>query len=254
MSRSPRPDSFYDRPIYRWSDRVYRLLALTIGILAATWPLLLALLVLRPEVGNAALFAVAAVPAGPGLAAGLYAARKLIDGDDAATGAMFWKGLRQSWADALKVWVVVLAVAAVLAIDLAWLRQQQSSWAAMLSAMLPVLAVLSAPCVVNALVLVGWFSFRFRDVWRLAAYYTFTKPLATVGLLLVFGALAAVVVAVSDWAAFWLLGLAAYAAAQLTAPAVEHATANFTLANGAADRSGGTHDGGDASTNDQEDQ
>ena len=222
-----RPDSYLDRPLYRWTDRVYRLMVLTTCFLLTAWPGLVALLLLTPTISNAVLYAVAALPAGPGIAAALYAARKLVDGDDGSTWSAFWRGYGQNWRDALKVWAPVVVVATIVAVDLAWLASQQSAWTAMASTMVPLLAVLASPFVMNALVLVSWFSFRTRDAARLSGYYTFMKPLATLGLLLVLGAVGAVVVGVSDWAGFLVAGVAAYGLAVVTAPTVDHATVHF---------------------------
>ena len=208
-----RPDSYLDRPLYRWTDRVYRLMVLTTCFLLTAWPGLVALLLLTPTISNAVLYAVAALPAGPAIAAALYAASKLVDG--------------QNWRDALKVWAPVVVVATIVAVDLAWLASQQSAWTAMASTMVPLLAVLASPFVMNALVLVSWFSFRTRDAARLSGYYTFMKPLATLGLLLVLGAVGAVVVGASGWAGFLVAGVAAYGLAVVTAPTVDHATVHF---------------------------
>ena len=67
-----RPDSYLDRPLYRWTDRVYRLMVLTTCFLLTAWPGLVALLLLTPTISNAVLYAVAALPAGPAIAAALF--------------------------------------------------------------------------------------------------------------------------------------------------------------------------------------
>ncbi len=229
VSRDP-----MDRPLYRWPDRVFRLMVLTGCLVLTTWPAAAGLLVLVPEVGNVVPFAVVALPVGPGLVAALYAARKLADGDDAATWTMFWKGYRLGWRDGLRVWAPVVAAVVVLVVDVAWLRAQGSGLAAAAEVMLPVGLVLAAPWVLNALTLASWFSFRTRDLARLGGYYTVTKPVPTVGLLLVVAALGAVVVAWSDWAGYLLLGVAAYAVAVVTGPMVDHAQATFVAPTPAA--------------------
>jgi uncharacterized membrane protein YesL len=101
------------------------------------------------------------------------------DPTDLHPARVFWRGYRTNLADVLRIWVPLLLWLTVIAVNLAHLPAAGVPrwWAAPL-----VLVGASVTLVgVNALVITSLFSFRFRDVLRLARYFLVRTPGVTLG-------------------------------------------------------------------------
>lgn len=218
-------------PFSRGSAAVYWAVVVEGLLVLTSLPTLLAFVMLDRSPGNAPLFALAAVPLGPSLAAAVFAWRDWLTtppGDrDLSPARHYWRGYRLSWRDVLRWWVPTLVVLTVLAVNVAGAGALGGSGRAFAVVSL-VVAVAVLVWAGNALVLSSLFAFRTRDVARLSAHYLAAKPVSGLGVL----ALVVVAVGIALLATDWLLVLLASPLVALlvrnATPVVADATTRFT--------------------------
>lgn len=210
----------------RLTAAVYRYMVLGVFLAVAGLPTLLFWTLLSPEPSNAVLFVLALLPVAPALSAALYAQRAWSTEPDLNPARPLWRGLRLNLRDTLSWWVPVLVAATVLAVNV--LFADAVPGGAMVR---PVCFVLLVALVVWAghLLTVGsFFSFRVRDLFRVAAAEFFLSWKSSLGILSLLVVATAVVVMGSE-AVLLLLGWAFAASLWLIArPVVADVTDRFT--------------------------
>ncbi len=164
----------------RASAGVYRYLVLGAFLALFGAPTLIAWTLLVPAGSNSGFFVAALVPVAPALSAALYAQRSWSRTPDLSPGRALWRGLRSNLVDTLKWWLPVLVVAGVLTFNVFF------------AGVVPAGEVLRPICLVLLVVLSVWsgqllvvtsyFSFRTRDVLRVAAAEFFLGWRSTLGL------------------------------------------------------------------------
>jgi hypothetical protein len=207
MSDAVRARQFGDGPLSRISAAVYTLLVVEVLLLLATAPGLVLLTLLRRDASNLPLVALGAVPVGPALSAALVALAAPRDLMDLRPAAAFLHAFRRDAVAVLRVWIPLLAILTVIGVNLAHQDAAgvPAGWRAEWVSLLLVIAAGALLWGVNALVIVSFFSFRTRDVARLAWYLLAAAPGVTLGTGCLLAA-AAAVVAVSSEAVLALLG------------------------------------------------
>lgn len=190
----------------RTTNGVYRHMALALWLIVLCTPSVAIVMMLAPVASNAMLFVWAQLPVAPALAAGLYSVRRWRQEGDGSPFALFATGLRVNALDVLRWWVPALAVGSILAFNI------YSGWAvdALGAAARPVSIVLAVVLILvcgHALVLTSAFTFRTRDVARIAVHLLAAQwrtTLALVSLLIVAGAVtylgSEAVLVLSAWA------------------------------------------------------
>ncbi|HWS35805.1 MAG TPA: hypothetical protein VN408_24065, partial [Actinoplanes sp.] len=142
---------------------VYHLLVVELLLLVTAGPGLAVTWLLEPSVSNLPLAVLCALPAGPAVAAALYALHhRRLDLTELRPAALFRRGYRLNWRQALQIWGVWLTVVAFNLVSLS-------------VAGAVVLAGVTL-WMLNGLVIAALFRFRTRDVARLAAYLLFRSP------------------------------------------------------------------------------
>jgi uncharacterized membrane protein YesL len=183
---------FGEGPLSKGSAFIYTLMAVEFLLLVALLPGLIPYLLLARDASNLPLFALCALPAGPALSAAVYALRqRRLDLTDLKPATAFWRGYRANFWSALQIWAPLLVWLTIIAVNLSYLTSAgvPAWWAALLV----VIAFGATLWGINALVITSLFSFRARDVARLAVYYlgrTKTVTLGNVCVLIVAGGLA----------------------------------------------------------------
>ncbi|MEH1122972.1 hypothetical protein [Micromonospora sp. CPCC 206061] len=195
---------FGEGPLSRIAAFVYTVLVVEVMLVAATLPGLVPLLLLDRHPSNVPLAALCALPLAPAVSAAVYAIHhRSGDLTDLHPGARFWRGYRLNLVAVLRIWVPWLAWVAIVGVNLAYFGAAGvPGWWAVL---LVVIAVAATLWLANALVIASLFSFRTKDVARLAAYFLARTPgvaLANACLLLV----AAGVIVLASEAVLALLG------------------------------------------------
>ena len=173
-------ERFGTGPLSRAAAFVYHLLVVELLLLVTAGPGLVLLVLLDHDAGNLPLVAALALPAGPALSAGLYGLHhRRLDLTDLRPAAAFWRGYRMNARGVLPLWVVWLLWMTVLGVGLTNLAAGGlPRWWAVLLVLVAAVATLWA---LNTLVITSLFTFRTRDVARLAAYFLVRTPSATLG-------------------------------------------------------------------------
>lgn len=164
----------------RASAVVYRHLVLGAFLALFGAPTLIVWTLLVPSGSNAALFVAALVPVAPALSAALYAQRAWARSPDLSPGRSLWRGLRLNLGDTLRWWLPVLVVAGVLTFNVFFAGAVPAG-----EVLRPICLVLLVVLTVwsgHLLVVTSYFSFRTRDVLRVAAAEFFLGWRSTLGI------------------------------------------------------------------------
>jgi hypothetical protein len=210
----------------RLTAAVYRYLVLGVFLAIAGLPTLVVWMMLAPEPANAAFFVAALLPVAPALSAALYAQRAWAKEPDLSPSRPLLRGLRLNLRDTLAWWVPVLALATVLTVNV--LFAEGVAGGEILRPMCAVLLVVLAVWSGHLLVVSSFFSFRFRDVLRVAAAEFFLSWKSSLGVLSLLVVATAAVIASSE-ALLLLTGWAFAAMLWLVVrPVIADITARFT--------------------------
>ncbi|MEV3959172.1 hypothetical protein [Streptomyces albogriseolus] len=177
-----RADAFGTGPLSRAAALIHTLVIVEALLLLTAAPGLAGLFLLAPNPANLPLAALCLLPLGPSAAAALYALHHR-GGDltELRPSRVFLRGWRLGAGPALKLWAPLLGWLTVIAFTLTHFPATGlPGWWAFLLAVTGVGSLLWGA---HALVLTALFAFRARDTARLAAYFLFRHPRATLGAL-----------------------------------------------------------------------
>ncbi|MFY1623166.1 hypothetical protein ACN261_27335 [Micromonospora sp. WMMD723] len=216
-----------DGPLSRAAAAVYTVLVVGFLLLLTTLPGLVPVLLLGRDASNLPLVALCLVPVGPAVSAALYALHhQRPDLTDLRPAARFRQGYRANVAQVLRIWVPLLLWLTVIAVNLAHLPVAgvPTGWA------VPLLAIGGALTLAggNALVIASLFTFRTRDVLRLALYFLVRTPTVTVGTALLLAAAGALTVLVSEALPVLLAGPFVLAYLRVATPMTDLVRKDFT--------------------------
>lgn len=164
-------------PLGRVAVTGHWLLVITGCFLLTSSPGLAAALLLETTPGSLPVLAVLLLPVPVALSATLWAWRRRSRDRDAAPWPSFRRGLGLTWRDSLRVAAPVLGALTVLGwtvLNIGAAGTPQGYAWLLLGIGAGILVV-----GVQALVIATFFTFRYRDLWRLAAFHVFRKPLVT---------------------------------------------------------------------------
>ncbi|GIG36271.1 DUF624 domain-containing protein [Cellulomonas pakistanensis] len=150
----------------RGTAALYRVLVLEALLVLTTLPTAVLVVLLDRSAANLPLYAVALLPVGPALVAGLAAARSWEVDQDLSPSRGFWRAYRRDALGTLAWWAPLLAVLTVLALNAAH-AELVPGGAALRPAGL-VLAALLSVVGGHLAVLQARFAFRLRDAVRIA--------------------------------------------------------------------------------------
>jgi hypothetical protein len=168
-------------PLGRATGALYWYLVVSLLLILTTLPGLIGLALLDRSMGNAPLAALCLAPVGPALSAGLFALNDRTSAEWLTPARSFWRGYRLNVADVLRLWLPTLFVLALIAVSLANL--DEAGVPGGYAGVLVTIAALILLWSMNTLVIASFFTFRARDIARLAAYYLFKLPRVTLGTL-----------------------------------------------------------------------
>jgi uncharacterized membrane protein YesL len=175
---------------FAWGAGLAALLA------AANLPLVALGLLLRPDPSLAWLVALAAVPAGPALSAGLYAVRAHYVDVRVPLVRAFGRGYRLGWRDATAVALPVCLLGALVATVGAGARE--SGVPALVAGLAPGAGVLLLVVALHALALRTFFRLPLPAALQAGAYYLVARWRASLGTLALLAGALAVAAAASD--------------------------------------------------------
>lgn len=213
----------------RITVEVYWVLALTVFFGVACLPGAVVILLLEPGRPAVGLLLLVVLPVGPALAATLFAWRHRSRVEDPTPWRCYSAGYRLSALDALKVWLPGCAVLSIIGTGV-----RATELGLVPSAYLVVLAAIGlvvALSTVHALVITTVFSFRLRDVVRLAVFHTFRLPRVTLAVLALLISMAALLIAVGDWVLVLTAGIFARVLVHYEQPLLDRIRIEFTAEN-----------------------
>lgn len=180
MSTPDHADEIGRGVLSRASAFVYRYLVLGAFLAVFGAPTMIVWTLLVPSGSNAVVFVAALIPVAPALSAALYAQRSWSRSPDLTPVCALWRGLQLNLVDTLKWWLPVLAVAAILTVNVLF-AEAVAGGEILRPSCLVLLAVLAVWCG-QLLVVTSFFSFRTRDVLRVAAAEFFLQWRSTLGI------------------------------------------------------------------------
>ncbi|GAA1848621.1 glycosyltransferase [Myceligenerans crystallogenes] len=185
---------FGEGPLARVTNVVYWYLVTGLLMVVAALPGAVPMQFLESSPGNAPVLALCLAPLGPAFAAGLYGLRDRRRSEGLTPARSFFRGYRLNWSDALWMTLPGLVYVAIGGLGAGVVGDGGAlagSGVGIITAvpgvylgLLIVLGVAVVLWTMHALVIVSFFSFRVRDVARLAAYYLFAQWRVTLGGLL----------------------------------------------------------------------
>lgn len=159
---------------------LHRLLAITAAFVLACLPVMASTVL-----ASSALTTVLGVLLLGAVAAALSAALAAWDSEGRAVHPQpwtaYWRGYRRNAVDVLRVVLPALLVGAVIAVSVADLGG--AGVGSGYGLLLIILAAVVAIVATRSVIIASFFSFRTRDVWRLACFTLFRKPAATIALI-----------------------------------------------------------------------
>ena len=215
----------FGKPWFRAMTALYGLLGTTVAFIVATAPFSAAVFFspLVP-IGGQFLVLIGGFSIGPAWVAALYAMRGYAKSRDIEPFRLFAYGYRLGWRQSLVFWMPYFTVLCVLAFDLTTLKGLPAA----VSWLLTALGAAGLLWGATVLVIVAFFSFRLRDVLRIAGYGLTRCPRWLLGeavLLLVAGVL---VFAGSEVAAGVLVAPFALLTILASRPLLRRVTDEFT--------------------------
>ncbi|MEE6259757.1 DUF624 domain-containing protein [Plantactinospora sonchi] len=214
-------------PLSRVTALIYCLLVVELLILVTSVPGLVPLVLLDRHASNLPLVAACVLPLGPAVSAALYAVHHhRPDLTDLKPAAAFWRGYRTNLGSVLRIWVPSVLWLTVLAVNLAHL--DAAALPGWWRVPLVVVTVLTTLWLVNALVITSLFTFRARDVARLAVHFLGRTPGVTLGNAGVLLAAAAVTVFASEALLALLGSVLILALLGTTRPMIDRVREEFT--------------------------
>ncbi len=213
-------------PLGRFALLALRLAAITAGFLIASLPTSAGLL-LAPQDGLGPGIAVLlGAPALLAWSAALSAWRDDLRSLHPAPWRAFWRGWARNAVDVLWVVIAPLLVLAVIAVNVTNLGATGVGlgygWG------LLVIAAIIVVVTSRAVVLATFFSFRVRDIWRLAAYSLVARPMASIAMVAMLVCATALVWLVHEAVLLLLAGLAARAVLHYEQPVLALIRDRFT--------------------------
>ncbi|WP_221584697.1 glycosyltransferase [Microbacterium sp. G2-8] len=177
--KAAQADGFGSGVLSRAAALVYTHLVIGVLLCAGSSPTVALLLLLERSASNVPLVPLCFVLSAPALSAALFALHEREPGDELAPARRFLRGLRLGWSDALRVWTP--AMAALSLISGGMVSLDDAGIPAAYAGILLTLGVLFLLWGVNALLIATFFSFRWRDTARLAAFYIGRRWSVTLG-------------------------------------------------------------------------
>lgn len=215
-------------PFWRGTVAVHWFLALGALILLTSPTAVVGVPLLVPDASNLPLVALLLLPTAPAVSAAVFAWERYGQDRDSGPARAFLRGYRLNWRDALAVWAPALAVLTVLGLNVANLGAVGGGLAV---AVVSGLLGLAVACVAaHATVLGSLFSFRKRDLLRLAVHHLGASWPVTLRVVSLVVVTVGSVVLVSDWVLLFLAAPLTYLLHAGARPMVEAVRRDFTTA------------------------
>ena len=168
-------------PRNTFSNGLWWFVMVQAGLLVTLLPTGVVFAAVEPTVATVALYGVAALPVGPALQAGMFALRRPEASIRQHPWSRYWEGWRLGWRQSLVVWAPVVVLVGV--VQAASAVMDADAIARPLVIVGLILGGVAGVIAVGTLSVIATFSFRTRDVPRVALFAMGSKPFSTAGLI-----------------------------------------------------------------------
>lgn len=151
------------------------------GLLVTLMPTGVVFATVEREVSTVVLYVIAALPVGPALQAALYALRRPDASLHQHPWSRYWEGWRLGWRQSLVVWAPLVVLLGGLQVATGLMDPDAVARPLVIVGL--ILAGAAGVIAVGTLTAIAAFSFRTRDVPRVALFGMGSKPFGTVGLI-----------------------------------------------------------------------
>lgn len=153
---------------YQWSSKIASYFTITLIFLIAIFPSLLLVFFLKPTFSNVLLYGIAAFFVGPAWAAIISCSYQIRERNYGQMLKTFWKKYKNNFIDASKLSILYIVLMIIWIVDIMYVNQVGYT---IFSWLFLVLALMSSILFVYAMVILVNYSFRFKDLLKLSAFY-----------------------------------------------------------------------------------
>ncbi len=166
---------------FRITNLIYALLMTNLFFVLTNLIALFFFMTLEPTFSNVTIYFLALIPTGPAISALIYSIGKLIREKELSPLQDFFHGYKINFKDTMKFWLPLLLVVYILIVDLQYFNSNPSTISSILSVIFMIGILLTIVIAMNGFLIIAGYKFRFKDIWKLAVYYSFTKVKITFG-------------------------------------------------------------------------
>ena len=174
--------TFGEGILYTITNHIYALLMTNIYFVLTNIICLFFFMSLEPAFSNITLYFLALIPTGPAISALIYSLRKLIREKELSPLKDFFHGYKINFKDTMKFWLPLLLLLYILIVDLYYFNSNPSSIIhTSLSIVFLIGILFTVVIAMNGFLILSGYKFRFKDIWKLSVFYSFTKIKITFG-------------------------------------------------------------------------
>ena len=173
--------AFGEGILYTITNHIYALLMTNIYFVLTNIICLFFFVSLEPVFSNITLYFLALIPTGPAISALIYSIRKLIREKELSPLKDYFHGYKLNFKDTMKFWLPLLLLLYILIVDIHYFNSNPSIVNTILAVIFFIAIILAVVIAMNGFLIVSGYNFRFKDLWKLSIFYSFTKVKITFG-------------------------------------------------------------------------
>ncbi|WP_161879415.1 YesL family protein [Alkalibacterium sp. MB6] len=186
--------------LYKISQNISWFFIITLWFNLSFIPLFFFFLFLEPTLANIVWYLVGIIPLGPAIGALISSTIRVIEEDDfSEPGKDFRRYYKKNFLDSLKVWLPYLVIVYLFSVNINYYFTLAESQYILLGYLFFLLTALVTLYLIPVFIIQMKFSFRYKDLLKLSAYYFFTKMKLTIGNFFVIFIVIFLLLTISEW-------------------------------------------------------
>lgn len=186
--------------LYKISQNISWFFIITLWFNLSFIPLFLFFLFLEPTLANIVWYLVGVIPLGPAIGALTSSTIRVIEEDDFSDpGKDFRRYYKKNFIDSLKVWIPYLVIVYLFSVNINYYFTIAESQYILLGYLFFLLTALLTLYLIPVFIIQMKFSFRYKDLLKLGAYYFFTKMKLSIGNFFVIFIVSFLLLTISEW-------------------------------------------------------
>lgn len=197
--------------LYKISENISWFFLTTLWFNLSFIPLFIFFFFVEATLANVVWYLIGMIPLGPAIGALLGSTINVIEEDDfSEPGRDFRRFYKMNFLDSLKVWVPYLVLLYVISVNINYYFNIVSGQLVVLGYVFALFAIILTLYMIPVLMIQTKFSFRYKDMLKLAAYYFFTKLKLSFGNLFIMFIVTFLLLMISEWILLAIPALLAY--------------------------------------------